>query len=418
MKSIVKRFTLLLTIILTIIWGISISYNTNLPNQIQLYKGDELSLENNNLVKASNLKEIDLVSGKKGKVVNQRNGEENYEVQLKLFGIIPIKSIKVNVVNEMYVAVSGESFGIKIFTDGVMVVGMTEVDTEGGNLNPAKEAGIKTGDVIISINGIKVNSNQDVADIIENSNGKNVKCLIIRNTKKYNISFKPALSLIETKFKAGLWVRDSSAGIGTMTFYSTVNGVFGGLGHAVCDVDTGMLLPLDSGEIVGTQISSINKAKAGKAGEISGYFTNEKLGDLISNSDVGIYGVLSEYNFSKKLTKIALKQEVVTGKAKILTTIDNNGPRYYDCVVEKIKYSDDINQNMVIRITDESLLAKTGGIVQGMSGSPVIQNNLLIGSVTHVFVNDPKKGYAVFAENMYNQSQKSYKEYLKNNSAS
>ena len=200
-----------------------------------------------------------------------------------------------------------------------------------------------------------------------------------------------------------MWVRDSSAGIGTVTFYDESTGLFGGLGHPVCDVDTGGILPLSSGDVVDVNITGVRKSTEGNAGELQGIFVSDKAcGTLYTNNQYGVFGALKNCPSPYSPIPMGLKQEIQLGEASILTTIDGDKPQEYSISIEKIDYrSDNSNKNMVIKITDEKLLSLTGGIVQGMSGSPIIQNGKLIGAVTHVFVNEPTKGYAIFCENMY-----------------
>ena len=339
-----------------------------------------------------------------GAVSNLNNKSlENYTSDLSLMGVIPVKSVNIRVVKQRYVALSGESFGIKIFTKGVMVVGMSDVKSDKGNINPAKNAGLKIGDIILKANGKEVNSNTELSEAINISGGKELKMTVKRDDDIFTTKFKPVLSSDTGTYKAGLWVRDSTAGLGTMTFYSTVNGAFAGLGHGIVDVDTGILLPINSGEIVKTEILSVTKSKKGSAGEICGAFTGETLGTLTENCSCGLYGFYKNYEQKENLMIIANKQDVKTGNAKIYTTLDNGEPKYYDCVIERVDYTNSEQKNLLVRINDERLIEKTGGIVQGMSGSPIIQNGQLVGALTNVFVNDPEKGYAVFAEEMYDK---------------
>jgi len=198
---------------------------------------------------------------------------------------------------------------------------------------------------------------------------------------------------------AGIRVRDSSAGIGTSTFYSPSLNISCGLGHGICDVDTGEILTINSGEAVPANIVSINKSSAGSPGELKGQFLEGSFGKIIANNETGIY-FSDKYEDLNNLKKLAVKQDIKVGDAKIYTCVDGVTPKYYNCKIEKINYNNNITKNMVIKITDKELLDKTGGIVQGMSGSPIIQNNMLVGAITHVFVNDPTKGYGIFAENM------------------
>lgn len=373
--------------------------DTSLPDRINIYSNDNIkyssfiSLESSNEAKAAD-----------------SSGNSTSNGEMLLLGIIPIKEVDITKIDERYVISGGNSFGIKIFTDGVMVVGMSDVDTNNGEQNPAKEAGLKIGDIITDINGTKVTSNDEVAHIISSSDGKQVTLNVVRNEKKIKIEFVPAFSVSQNEYKAGIWVRDSTAGIGTMTFYSPVTKQFAGLGHAVCDVDTGVLLPVGSGEIVESEIFSINKSSKGTAGELCGTFTGNRLGTLNNNCECGIFGTLDNVNADSGLIKIALPQEVSTGKAEILTTLDDTGIQRFECEIEKIDRSDGIVTNMVIKITDKELLERTGGIVQGMSGSPIIQNGMLVGAVTHVFVNDPERGYGVFADTMFDEMQQNAEE--------
>ncbi len=325
----------------------------------------------------------------------------SFNVNLKLFGIFPVSSVKVDIVDDMYVAVLGTPFGIRLYTDGVLVVEVSDVDTENGNVSPAKEAGIEKGDIILTINGQKVLSNEDIAKIIEQSNGQPLTVEFKRNNRFLTTQLTPQKSADANKFKAGIWVRDSSAGIGTLTFYSPGFQVVAGLGHGVYDSDTGILLPVAGGQLVGADIFRIEKGKAGSPGELKGRFNSSLIASLEYNCQMGVYGAVSNEMKVSDLIPVALKQEIVDGSAKIICTVDGSGPKEYSCEIKRRLSSDnDGIQNMIIEITDDRLLNLTGGIVQGMSGSPIIQNGKLIGAVTHVLIDDPTKGYAIFAENM------------------
>ena len=324
-----------------------------------------------------------------------------YQATLKLCGLFPLKDVKVKVVDQPLVIPCGVPFGIKMYTDGVLVVSMSDVDTATGPFNPARSAGIKTGDVIVSIDGETVTTTEQVASIVEESGGKTMTFHIRRDNIAFDIRFTPALSVNESRWKAGLWVRDSSAGIGTLTFFDPESQVFGGLGHAVCDVDTGEILPISSGEIVPARIYSVVKGAVGTPGELRGGFEAGSLGSLRTNGETGIYGELSTAPADGQAVPVAMKQQVHTGQAQVLTTIHGTTPKLYDIRIDQVRYNDSApTRNMVIVITDEELLEQTGGIVQGMSGSPILQDGMLVGAVTHVFVNDPTKGFAIFAENM------------------
>lgn len=320
---------------------------------------------------------------------------------VKLMGIFPVKEVSVTITDEKIVTVCGSPFGVKMFTDGVLIVGFSRLETEKGLRCPALEGGLLEGDVLKSINGTAVFTNEDVAEQVENSGGKSLSMLIERDGKSLTVSVTPEMTADQSGYKAGFWVRDSTAGIGTLTFYDPETMVFGGLGHAVCDVDTGEVIPFSSGEIVSAAITSVKKGSAGAPGELGGTFTGmESLGVVKTNNETGLYGVL-EYEVDGISVPIAHKQDVYEGEAVILSTISGTEVKEYDIVIEKISLADDsMTKNMVIRVTDEELIEATGGIVQGMSGSPIIQDGKLVGAVTHVFVNDPTKGYAIFIDNM------------------
>ncbi len=331
-----------------------------------------------------------------------RKAGDSYQVDVKLMGVLPVKQVNVDVVEQTMVVPCGTPFGIKMFTQGVVVVGMSSVDAEGGSINPAKEAGIQEGDVLISIDGKKLNSNQDVSDIIEHCEGKTLDVELQRKNMTFHVDLTPVKSASEDCYKLGAWVRDSSAGIGTLTFYEPNTKVFGGLGHAICDVDTGEILPLSSGEIVSAVIGGVQPGKVGAPGELRGTFKSvSDMGILATNGETGVYGVLDSLPCQHEPVPVAMRQQVQSGPAQIMTTIEGEEPKTYDIEIEKINFDEDSpTRNMIVHITDPELLEKTGGIVQGMSGSPILQNGQLVGAVTHVFVNDPTRGYGIFAENM------------------
>lgn len=332
---------------------------------------------------------------------------QSYKAKLMLYNIVPVKTVDVNVVNEPMLIPCGTPFGIKLFTNGVVIVGVADIQTSSGAVNPASISGIKVGDVITSVNEKAITTNSEIAALMAASEGKKMKLTIRRDNVSMNVDIQPVLSQVDNTYKAGLWVRDSTAGIGTLTFYNPATKSFGGLGHGVCDTDTNELMPLLNGDILPVTINGISKGERGAPGELRGYFsTDDAIGSLQANEPSGVFGVL--YSAPKgKAMPVGLKQDVKPGAAKILTTIDGKGPQYYDVQIEKIDYRDSItSKNLVLHITDQKLLNKTGGIIQGMSGSPILQNGKLVGAVTHVFVNDPTRGYGVFAENMLTVAQK------------
>ena len=303
------------------------------------------------------------------------------------------------------VYVSGEAFGIKLYTNGVIVVGTQAVETADKRINPAAEAGIETGDIIVSINNMNVYTSNEVSAILSDNNSMPYKIRLKRGGRYKTFVLTPVYSEREGCYKAGMWVRDSTAGIGTITYFDKKTGTFAALGHQVNDVDTNELMPLLEGEAVCANVTKIQKASSGTTGSLSCEFEDKTIGSLLDNSAIGLYGSYSFISENSRLMSVASKNEVERGRAQILSTIDEGKPGLYDIEIIRINRKGSKEQkDIVFRITDKELLEKTGGIVQGMSGSPIIQNNKLIGAVTHVIVNNPEKGYAVFAQTMLQRS--------------
>lgn len=341
---------------------------------------------------------------------NSRSHENQYVTSVRLFNIFPVKNARVTVTKRQYVVPGGNVFGIRLYTKGVMVIRIDEVTTPSGNRSPGKEAGLKQGDMIISVDGVDITRNKELSNAFASSNGKTLEVKIERNGEEKRLKFTPVLA-DDSTYKGGLWIRDSTAGIGTVTWYDSSTGIFAGLGHAVCDVDTGEVMPLSGGDAVEAQVKGCYKGTAGSAGELCGIFSSGTIGNLYLNGDTGVYGIMNSVNKQSSVLPVALKQEVQTGDAQIICTVDESGPRYYNARITKV-YSDtsDTQRNLTIKITDGDLIEKTGGIVQGMSGSPIVQNGMLVGAVTHVFVDDPTEGYGIFAQTML-ETAKSIKSY-------
>ena len=331
---------------------------------------------------------------------------EQHAAYLRFLGLFPIKQAGVTVTDTPVVMVCGTPFGIKIYTEGVLIVGTGDVLTAAGAVNPATAAGLTIGDTILSVNGVAVTTNEQVAEQINRCGGRPVTMRVRRDGVDFDATFSPVRPLDGEGYRAGLWVRDSSAGVGMLTFYDPDSGVYAGLGHAVCDVDTGTQLSVSGGEIVPARIYEVRRSVVGTPGELQGGFEPGTLGKLLLNSSGGLYGTLSHYPLTGTTMPVAMKQQVHTGAAQILTTLEGTRPALYEVEIEQVRLNASSKvRNMVIRVTDEKLLSATGGIVQGMSGSPVLQNGRLIGAITHVLVNDPTRGYAIFAENMLETAQ-------------
>lgn len=316
-----------------------------------------------------------------------------------IFGLIPIKNAEVEHTEAPLLIPGGSPIGIKLLTEGVIVVSTQEVR---GGKNPAGDAGIKAGDVILSANGEELTSSNRFAQIIRESHGEAVEIRVRRDGKEFTTAIEPVFSEAEGTYKAGLWIKDSSAGVGTLTYIDPETGKFGALGHPISDADTQRILPLGTGEIVDVTITGCEPGSSGHPGELYGTFLSGLAsGNISKNCEQGIFGTVNYFGAGVKAIPIAFRTEVEPGKASILTTVEGSAPCEYDAVIERINLNDGSDtKNMIIRITDSRLLDATGGIVQGMSGSPIIQNGKLIGAVTHVFVSDPTMGYGIFIENM------------------
>lgn len=312
-------------------------------------------------------------------------------------GDIPIKPASATAKIRPTVTLCGSPFGIKLRSDGVLVISAAEH-------SPAAEAGIKSGDVITEVNGKAVCTNAEFADAVQ-QDPLDTSIVLERGGSEICVALTPENH--GGQLRVGLYVRDSAAGIGTLTFFDKNSNIFGGLGHAVNDSETGNEIPLKSGEITRAEIFDVVKAKEGAAGELCGKICSESvLGELCLNTPSGVFGTLDE-PFEGEEYEMSFRQEVHTGEAKILTTINGGEPCEYSIEIERINlFGLDGSKGMVIRITDEALLEEAGGIVRGMSGSPIIQDGRFAGAVTHVLVNDPTRGYAIFAENMLGEAEK------------
>lgn len=384
----------------TAVFGVVIYLNGSISDNYKIKKGDGLTF---NTAVPITAEYEGLKLSQTGKT--EQIGEE-FDVKLKAFGIIPFSTVNVEVVDELHVSVLGTPFGMKLYTDGVLVIDITTVETVSGSISPGEDAGVKKGDYILSADGRQVLTNEELSAAVAASGGNRIKLVIKRGGTQKTVYVTPALSKETNSYRIGLWVRDSSAGIGTLTFYSPATGIVCGLGHGVCDEDTGDLLELKNGEIVSAEIVSVEKGSSGSPGQLKGRFTYGTIGKIDCNSEKGVYSVLKGKLGFSRLTETALKQEVRDGDAQILCTVDGREPQLYSCRIKKRSSAYlSATQNMTVTVTDPELLKLTGGIVQGMSGSPILQNGKLIGAVTHVLIDDPTTGYAIFAENMLKEAE-------------
>ena len=326
--------------------------------------------------------------------VSNINDSENYE--LKFLNIFPVKNIRIKNNDIKKVVLCGNQFGIKIYSSGSIVTSISGVLTESGCKNPAYDAGIRKGDIILSINGESVCSNSDIERIVKSSDDK-LKIVYERNNKKYTTTAYSVICATDNSKKLGMWIKDSIAGIGTSTFHIKETGITVGLGHGVYDNETNVLMPLNDGAVCEVDNYVVSRSSDGIIGDISGNLSSENCGKIIKNSDNGVY--FTGVDYDGETVEIGHASEIKKGDAQIYLSLNGEECKYYDCVIEKIKYNEK-SKNLIIRLTDNELLDKTGGIIQGMSGSPILQNGKLVGAVTHVLVNDTTSGYGIFIENM------------------
>ena len=300
--------------------------------------------------------------------------------------------------------VGGVPFGVKFMTEGVLIVGMSEVPTKDGKKNPAYEAGLRVGDRIVKLGGQTILGASELAEIVSKNGAKPMSVVYVRAGKEQTAKLTPVYSTSEARYVTGIYVRDGGAGIGTLTFIVPKTGAFAGLGHGICDASTGKPIPMQRGSVVDVTISGVVRGLSGSPGEVKGYFSSGKTGTLLGNTECGVYGVLAKLpkNLSEPIP-VGLRNEVSEGKAKLLCTLDDGVRREYGIEISEIQRDATGNKCFSVKVTDPALLSKTGGIIQGMSGSPIIQNGKLIGAVTHVLISDPTTGYGIFIENMLDQ---------------
>ena len=320
-------------------------------------------------------------------------------VTLALFGVLPVKTVRAVSTPRRTVQVCGTPFGVKLFSDGALVVAFSDRYTALGSENPAKAAGLRLGDLIVSAGGREVRSNDDLTAAIQAANGRPLPVVYRRGGAQYTAELVP-IKDEQGDYKAGVWVRDSGAGIGTMSFIDPAHGTFAGLGHSISDADTGADLTLLSGEIVPVTITGCIRGTAGSPGELRGEFSAAPAGTVLANDTAGVYGQYSGSQTGHSMP-VANLQEVTPGDAELWTTVQGTTAQPYKVKIERVTMTgSDPNRNLLIRVTDARLLEATGGIVQGMSGSPIVQNGQLAAVLTHVLVNDPTSGYAIFAATM------------------
>ncbi len=340
-------------------------------------------------------------NGDNVEIVGKKAGTE--DVQLELLGI-PFKTVSVSVQEKEYLIPAGITLGIRIDTKGVLVLGTGNVtNIEGKTKNPSKDK-VFSGDIIYKIDGIDVSSKEELMDYIVSCENEEVTLSLSRKNEVIEVSIPIIKSIVDGSNKIGIWVRDSTQGIGTMTYINPVTKEFGALGHGILDIDTKDLMLVKKGSAYLSSVVSVTKGTKGVPGELVGEITvKDKIGSITENKEQGIYGFIDNIdslNIIYEPLEIASFEEIEEGEAEILCSIDKSGIKKFKVNIENLNRNHKNHKNFVVEITDESLLNSTSGIVQGMSGSPIIQNNKIIGAVTHVFVQDPKKGYGIYIKNM------------------
>lgn len=345
-------------------------------------------------------------SQKQVQKVSNNHNYNNSKYDVMFLGNIKLKEISVTTYPKLRVIPTGNLIGLKLYTNGVLVIGTSEIKNINGEIEkPFLSSNIKEGDIILELNKIKIESSKILEDIINKSDGKYIDLKYSRNGEIYYTNIKP-VKVEKGKYKLGLWVRDSASGVGTMTFYEPETKKFVALGHGISDNDTDKLLDVGNGEIVNSKIVNITKGKNGVPGEIRGSILNETtIGNVIKNSNFGVFGILdnkiSTIDKYENGIDVELSENIELGDATILATTETGVVEEYNIEVTSINFENtDDNKNFQVKITDDRLINKTGGIICGMSGCPVIQNNKLIGALTNVLVSDPKIGYGVFADTL------------------
>jgi stage IV sporulation protein B len=333
------------------------------------------------------------------------------DIQIKLLGYIPLKSIKVQSVAPRRVVVGGHSIGVMLKSNGIMVVGFAPVTgSDGSKQYPARDQGVEIGDLVFKVNGQPVSSETDLATIIDkaSNNNEQIRLQIKRHSKTLNMEVKPVYCPETQRNRIGLFVRDGVVGVGTMTFWEPDTKQYAALGHIIIDADTRQGIDVLRGRIISASIQTIRPGRPGKPGEKIGVFNEKGMieGNISKNSNAGIFGQTTgevSNPLFQYLLEVGYAHQIHTGKAKIYTVVNGDDIQAFDIEIEKVYRDRQNGKGMVLRVTDPRLISLTGGIVQGMSGSPIVQDNRIIGAVTHVFLNDPERGYGIFMDSMLSE---------------
>lgn len=399
-----KNFAKIAVVLVLLLSYVYICSINSIPSNIIIFEGENLNLKiATGLTLASKNSKTILTASDINK--EKINSEGTNNLNLNLFGTIPVKEVNVNVIPKTMVVPLGNAIGMKLYTKGVLVVGMSQIETDKNEKKkPYENSGIEQGDTILEINNNIVGNTEDLIKEVENSKGNTINIKYLRDDKTMQTDITPVKS--KNTYKIGLWVRDAAAGVGTLTFYEPSTNLFMALGHGISDIDTEEIVNIANGELVTANIVSITKGRKGYPGEIRGTIDEGKtIGTIYKNTNFGVYGTVKNKNYLEAdLTQemeVAPRNEIKEGKAQIICQLENSAKKKYDIEIEKVYINNNQNnKSMLIKITDKELLEKTGGIIQGMSGAPIIQEEKFVGAVTNVLVNDPTQGYGVFADIM------------------
>lgn len=389
-----RRFKNMIIIFVLLILYIYITNITLIPNKITLIQGEKYEIK-----KVFGIETVETAS-----VSNSKEKEIN--VELSLFGKVFLKNIQVDVLEKIKVVPIGKIIGLRLYTNGVLIVGMSEIEDVNNKLTKPYEASdIKEGDTIVKVNEEEIDGIESLKKVVNNSKGENVTVTIVRDGSVVTSNITP-IRVKNNEYKLGLWVKDAATGVGTVTYYEKETGSFAALGHGIVDFDTDRLIDIDTGEVVTSKVLSIKKGENGKPGEIKGTILNQRvIGNVTKNTQFGIYGQLTNLASlnidTSKSMEVALRNEIQLGDAKLICALEDNISKEYEIKIEKIyEQNNSDNKSMLIKIVDNQLLEKTGGIIRGLSGAPIVQNGKFIGAVTNVLVSNPEVGYAIFADMM------------------
>ena len=407
----------ILIILMSFIIYVYVCNITFLPSNIIIFQGEDINLRTLAGISIRKNEDIKMKSVEASNDIETSNSinasSGSYEINLDLFGAIPVKEINVNVIEKTKVVPCGELIGVKMYSKGALVVGFSEVEGMDNKIyKPYESLDIKEGDTILEINETEISSTDELIDQVNKACGKEIK---IKYTRAEEIKTGTILPVKNSsgEYKIGIWVRDATAGVGTLTFVEPSTGNFAALGHGIVDIDTGGIFNIANGQLVGSRLISIKKGKKNDPGEIRGIVNSaEIIGDISKNTNYGVFGKVSKLNDNEyddnMEYEVALRSEIKEGEAEIICELENDIKRSYKIKIEKVYTSNNYdNKSMLIKIVDDRLIDKTGGIIQGMSGSPIIQNGKFIGAVTNVLVSDPTTGYAIFGDLMVKQMKSS-----------